>query len=105
MASPTPKKPGRPRKYLDDADRQAAHRERVAERLTEGEMLREIFDRPTPHLIRHLADKFAKGQDDKALAGALFAQALLEGLNSGGGDNCAQAAVNFIQFDYKRTGS
>lgn len=105
MASPAPKKPGRPRLYLDDAERQAAHRERVAQRLTEGEMLRTIFDLPTPALIRHLAEKYAARKDDKALAGAEFAAALLDGLNKGGGDNCAQAAANFIQYEYKRTGS
>lgn len=105
MAANERKKPGRPRLYLDDADRQAAHRERVAERLTQGEMLKEIFDRPTPKLIRHLAAKYAARKDDKALAGADFAQALLEGLNDGGGDNCAQAAANFILYEYKRTGS
>ncbi|WP_395459808.1 hypothetical protein ACHMW5_35890 (plasmid) [Azospirillum melinis] len=38
---------GRPAKYLDDADRQAAHRERQAGELAAGQVARRVLDRPT----------------------------------------------------------
>jgi hypothetical protein len=94
-ALPSPKRgPGRPRQYVDDAERAAAHRERVADELATAMMLRTIFRYPTPDLIRELARKYAAAKPDKALAGADFARALLEGLEEGGGGNCADAARN-----------
>lgn len=92
---------GRPRKYLDDADRARAHRERVADELADAEMLRVIFDRPTAKLIANLAEKYARMKDDKAKAGADLTEALLMGLAAGGGANCAQAGVNFARYDFQ----
>lgn len=100
-APPAEKRPvGRPRIYFDDADRARAHRERQADQLANAEMLRVIFDRPTPKLIRHLAEKYARAKDDKAAAGAALAKALFEGLAAGGGHNCAAAAVNFARYEF-----
>lgn len=100
--SAAPKVRGRPRIYLDDAERAAAHRERVADAVATGEMLRVIFDRPTPDLIRNLATKFAARREDKAQAGEQLIKALLEGLAAGGGENCAEAAANYVRYEFRR---
>lgn len=100
----TKRPPGRPRVYADDAERAAAYRQRVAASADVGEMLLYLWRKPTPDLIRQLAQKYAERLDDKALAGANMAQALVDGLKAGGGENCAEAAVNFIKFEHKRSG-
>lgn len=94
---------GRPRLHEDDAARASAHRDKVQDELDTLHMLRTIFRNPSPHLIRHFAKAYAARKDDKALAGADFARALIEGLQAGGGSNCAEAAVNYFRYEYQRS--
>jgi len=91
---------GRPKIYADDADRAAAHRERVADALARAHMLEVIFAKPTPALLRDLAAKIAARSEDKAQAAAVAAEAFLSGLADGGGENVSQAAVNFVRYDF-----
>lgn len=93
---------GRPRVYLDDADRAHAHRERVADALARAHMLETIFARPTPALLRNLAAKIAANSDDKARAAAVAVEALLSGLADGGGENASEAAANFVRYEFVR---
>ncbi len=95
-------KRGRPRIYSDDAARSAAYRERQAAQADTGEMLLYLWNKPTPGLIQALAAKYAAHLEDKAAAGANLAVALATGLQAGGGENCAEAAVNYFKFEHKR---
>lgn len=92
---------GRPRKYLDDADRAQAYRERVADDLARLQMLDTIFDRPTPALIRRLAARYIDLTEDKASGAAKIVEALLSGIADGGGLNAMTAGLNFARDDFK----
>lgn len=91
---------GRPRVYLDDAERAQAHRERVADSLAKLHMLEVIFDRPTPDLIRSLSAKFARQCEDKSVGAARLIEALLSGLADGGGANVSESAANFVRYEF-----
>lgn len=88
---------GRPRQYLDDADRAAAFRERQAVQATRGEMALVILERPTLDLVRHVCRKLAERAEDPAAMGEAVARAMLQGLELGAGGNCADAARNFVR--------
>lgn len=90
---------GRPRIHADDAERQAAYRERQALAHTKGEMALVIIERPTLALIRYAARKLAERAEDKAHMGAEVARAMLQGLQAGAGGNCADAARNFVRHE------
>lgn len=90
---------GRKRIYLDDADRAAAYRERRANHATLADMCLTIVNKPTLALVTHCARLIAERAEDKALAGAQVAEAMLAGLAQGGGGNCADAARNFVRYE------
>lgn len=92
---------GRPRQYLDDADRAQAYREKVADKLARLEMLETIFERPTPALLRRLAAKYIDLTEDKGAGAAKAVEALLSGLADGGGLNAMTAGLNFARFEFK----
>lgn len=92
--------PGRPRQYLDDADRAQAYRERAADRLARLEMLETIFERPTPALLRRLAAKYIDLTEDKAAGAEKAVEALLSGIADGGGLNAMTAGLNYARFDF-----
>lgn len=48
---------GRPAVYLDDADRQAAFRERRDNEAALGQGARALIDRPTPTFVRLMVDR------------------------------------------------
>lgn len=104
MGEPTPKPRGRPRKYADDAARSAAYRDRLAAQADTGEMLLYLWRKPTPALIQSLVEKYAARLEDKGMAGERLAVALAAGLQAGGGENCAEAAVNYFKYEHKRSG-
>lgn len=88
---------GRPRQYADDAERAAAWRERQAVAATKGEMALVIVERPTLDLVRYACAKLAERAEDPAAMGEAVARAMLQGLQKGGGGNCADAARNFVR--------
>lgn len=67
------KRRGRPAVYLDDADRQAAHRERAARRAAVGDVLSTLTSRPTPAFVKLMISRLIEGADDPAAARAELA--------------------------------
>lgn len=89
---------GRPRKHLDDAARSAAYRERASHQAALADMALTILRQPTLKLVAHIAQTLAEKADDKAEMAARVAEAMLEGLQRGGGANCADAARNVLRY-------
>lgn len=55
MEAPSPPRRGRPRQYLDDADRHRAFRERRQADLDRGDLARAILRSPSPLLVERIA--------------------------------------------------
>ncbi|PWC89817.1 hypothetical protein TSH100_04040 [Azospirillum sp. TSH100] len=64
MADPVKKRRGRPAVHLDQADRQAAYRERQANAQALGEVARQALDRPTPAFLKRLIARALDQADD-----------------------------------------
>ena len=66
---------GRPRQYLDDADRQEAHRERHANAHALGQAARTLFEKPTLRVAEVVIDRLlAQASDPEAIRVALRAR-------------------------------
>lgn len=89
---------GRPRKHLDDAAKSAAYRERAAHQAALADMALTILRQPTLKLVAHIAQTLAEKAEDKAEVAARIAEAMLDGLERGGGSNCADAARNVLRY-------
>jgi hypothetical protein len=66
MADLVKKRRGRPAVYCDQADRQAAYRERQADAATLGAVARQALERPTPAFLKRLIARAIDQADDPA---------------------------------------
>ncbi|MBP2310452.1 hypothetical protein GBZ48_35150 [Azospirillum melinis] len=64
MADLVKKRRGRPAVHFDQADRQAAYRERQADAAALGAVARQALDRPTPAFLKRLIARALDQADD-----------------------------------------
>ncbi len=99
-------RPGPKPKYRDDAERQAAHQERLRVAAAEAEMLRTVINTPTPEFLFRTGARAMKWAlaKDKDLAGyaADLVAALLAGIEEEAGQNVSQAVVNSLLTNFRK---
>lgn len=81
MDLPSPPRRGRPRQYLDDADRHRAFRERRQADLDRGDLARAVLRSPTPLLIERVAKQIVLSAPEPGLAAAALRHALESGIS------------------------
>lgn len=70
---------GRPTVYIDNADRQSAHRERQATRLAMGEAAMALHERPSPAFVKLMLKRMIEQAADPAAARAELVDYLTDG--------------------------
>lgn len=74
---------GRKRLYLDNADRQAAYRERKARKDALGEMYRVLCEKPTERLIGILIGRYLDQAEDRRQAEARLRMTISDVIEAG----------------------
>lgn len=80
MTPPSPAPRGRPRKYLDDAERHRAFRERRQVDLDRGDIARAVLRTPNPLLVSRIAQAYLEDADCALEAVAALRAALERGI-------------------------